>query len=42
MRLSRLNSTGFLIESDAASTRRNPFHIAVAAPEVSTGKIRAS
>jgi hypothetical protein len=26
----------------AASMRRNRFHIAVAAPEVSTGKIRAS
>jgi hypothetical protein len=26
----------------AASMRRKPFHIAVAAPEVSTGKIRVS
>jgi hypothetical protein len=29
-------------QSYAASTRRKPFHIAVAAPEVSTGRIRAS
>jgi hypothetical protein len=26
----------------AASMRRKPFHIAVAAPEVSTGKMRVS
>jgi hypothetical protein len=26
----------------AASTRRKPFHIAVAAPEVSTGRSRSS
>jgi hypothetical protein len=29
-------------ENYAASMRLNPFHIAVAAPEVSTGKIRVS
>ncbi|SCB54439.1 hypothetical protein GA0061098_102676 [Bradyrhizobium shewense] len=28
--------------SYAAAIRRKPFHIAVAAPEVSTGRIRAS
>lgn len=29
-------------EDQAASIRRNPFHTAVAAPDVSTGRIRAS
>ena len=29
-------------EAYAASTRRKPFHIAVAAPEVRTGRMRAS
>jgi hypothetical protein len=31
-----------VIEIYAASTRRKPFHIAVAAPEVKTGRIRTS
>jgi len=31
-----------LRQNYAASTRRKPFHIAVAAPEVKTGRIRTS
>ena len=33
---------GHCDESYAASMRRKPFHIAVAAPEVRTGRMRAS
>jgi len=38
----RFAPSGLQLATHAASMRRKPFHIAVAAPEVSTGKMRVS
>jgi|GEM_PF-3601777 len=37
-----LRSIRATVESYAASMRRKPFHMAVAVPEVSTGRMRVS